>query len=85
VHRSRLAGAGGPALLRSSTGHAVVVSFLTTVFSFGNLAFSPHRGMASMGRLLAVGMAVALAATVLLLPVLLEAGRPGPQSPKRSR
>lgn len=74
VHRSRTAPPEGGHLLRTSTGRAVVVSFLTTIFTFGNLAFSPHRGMASMGRLLTVGMAAALAATALLLPALIGPG-----------
>lgn len=73
VHRYRT-GAPGSSLLRTSTARAVLVSFLTTIFSFGNLAFSPHRGMASMGRLLAIGMATVLAATLVLLPLLLRTG-----------
>lgn len=74
VHRHRIT-PGSTSLLRTSTARAVLVSFLTTILSFGNLAFSPHRGMASMGRLLAIGMAAVLATTLLLLPILL--GRPG--------
>lgn len=77
VHRSRSSGVAGGELLQTSTARAVVVSFCTTIFSFGNLAFSPHRGMASMGRLLTVAMAAALVTTVLVLPVLLRGGGEG--------
>lgn len=71
VHRHRIT-PEGTSLLRTSTARAVLVSFLTTIVSFGNLGFSPHRGMASMGRLLAVGMITVLAATLVLLPLLLR-------------
>jgi type IV secretory pathway VirB6-like protein len=48
---------------------------LTTVFSFGNLAISPHVGMASMGQLLTIGMLLTMVTTLILLPAML-AGRP---------
>lgn len=71
VHRIRSAPPDGMPLLSTSTARAVLFSGLTTIFSFGNLALSPHPGMASMGQLLALGMAVMLAATLILLPALL--------------
>ena len=61
---------GGP--FATSTSLAVLASGLTTVASFGNLGFSAHRGMASMGQLLTIGMIVMLAATLILLPALLR-------------
>ena len=75
VHRSRSAlpdsAHGNP--MRTSTGRAVVFSALTTACSFGNLAFSAHPGTASMGLVLAAGVLLTLAATVVLLPALLPA------------
>ena len=44
-------------ILHTSTARAVVVSALTTICSFGNLAFSPHPGTASMGQVLTLGLA----------------------------
>jgi predicted RND superfamily exporter protein len=44
------------------------------LFSFGNLAFSPHRGTASMGILLTIGVVFILVATLLILPAFLNQG-----------
>jgi len=74
VHRMRHEPPADGAPFRTSTSVAVLACGLTTVASFGNLAFSSHRGMASMGVLLALGMAVVLAATLVLLPALLRLG-----------
>src|SRR5690606_40861406 len=74
VHRMRYEPPADGTPLRTSTSVAVLACGLTTVASFGNLAFSSHRGMASMGLLLTVGMAVVLAATLVLLPALFRLG-----------
>jgi predicted RND superfamily exporter protein len=64
---------GGPASDRgSSTPNAVLVSSLTTLVSFGTLALSSHRGMASMGILLTIAIAFTLFATLVFLPALLQ-------------
>ena len=60
-------------LFDTSTMRAVLASGLTTVASFGNLAFSSHRGTASMGILLALGLAASMAATLIVLPAWLAA------------
>ncbi|ADJ28286.1 MMPL family transporter [Nitrosococcus watsonii] len=59
--------------LQTSTARAVVLSALVTVCSFGNLLLASHPGMASMGLLLSVGVALTLLCTLLLLPALLLA------------
>jgi len=59
-------------ILRTSTTRAVVVSALTTICSFGNLAFSPHPGTASMGQVLTIGLAFNLICTLVILPSLLK-------------
>lgn len=56
---------------RSSTPRAVLVSVLTTLMSFVALAFAAHRGMASMGQLLAIAIGFILFATLIVLPALL--------------
>ncbi|RMF84640.1 MAG: hopanoid biosynthesis-associated RND transporter HpnN, partial [Nitrospirae bacterium] len=71
VHRARAQLAGARHPLATSTARAVLYSALTTVCSFGNLAFSPHRGTASMGILLTLGVGFTLAVTLLVLPALL--------------
>lgn len=72
VHRARAAPPPDGDLLGTSTARAVVLSSLTTIASFGNLAFSPHPGMASMGSLLTVGMLAVLVCTLTVLPALLR-------------
>lgn len=64
-------GVAPSALVRSATGRAVVLSALTTLASFSALAFSAHRGMASMGQLLGLGLLVTLVCTLCVLPALL--------------
>jgi len=76
VHRAR-SGASTltDGLLGSSTSRAVFYSALTTVISFGGLAFSRHRGMASMGYMLIIGIVLTVVATLFVLPLLLPAGK----------
>jgi hypothetical protein len=71
--------AGSQSLLESATARAVYYSSLTTVGSFGALAFSTHRGLASMGLLLVFGLLYALAGNLLLLPALIELRRGSPR------
>jgi predicted RND superfamily exporter protein len=58
-------------VLASSTARAVWFAAVTTVLSFGVLAFASHRGMASLGRLLTLGVAATLIAYVVVLPAVL--------------
>jgi hopanoid biosynthesis associated RND transporter like protein HpnN len=62
-------------LLESSTPRAVLFSALTTAVAFGSMAFSAHRGMSSMGLLLAISLLFALLSTLIVLPALLAARR----------
>jgi predicted RND superfamily exporter protein len=70
VHRAKT-DKSGRSLLQTSTARAILFSSLTTLFSFGNLAFSPHRGTASMGLLLTFGVVFVLLATLVILPAFL--------------
>ncbi|MFQ5689538.1 MAG: efflux RND transporter permease subunit [Gemmatimonadota bacterium] len=72
VHRIRAAPPADGNLLATSTARAIVFSSLTTIAGFGNLAFAAHRGMASMGRLLTLGMLAVLFSTLVILPALLS-------------
>jgi hypothetical protein len=74
VHRMRTEDAAQ--LFDTSTMRAVLASGLTTVASFGNLAFSSHVGTASMGILLALGLAASMAATLVVLPAWLALRAP---------
>ncbi|HEX6996609.1 MAG TPA: MMPL family transporter [Gammaproteobacteria bacterium] len=71
VHRVRMGAGRRERLFDTSTSHAVLASALTTVASFGNLAFSPHRGTASLGLLLTLGMTMMVAFALIFLPAVL--------------
>jgi predicted RND superfamily exporter protein len=55
----------------AGTGRSVLLTSLTTLAAFGTLIFTEHRGLASFGQALALGVAAALVLSVLLLPELL--------------
>jgi hopanoid biosynthesis associated RND transporter like protein HpnN len=74
VHRMRTEPPEHGDPLATSTSRAVVACALTTIASFGSLAFSPHLGMASMGQVLTLGMTITLLTTLLLTPAMLRAG-----------
>ena len=59
-------------LMHSSTPRAVMLSTLTTIFTFAALSFSPHQGTASVGILLTMAVALLLVFTIFLLPLLLS-------------
>jgi hopanoid biosynthesis associated RND transporter like protein HpnN len=64
-------------LLGTSTAQAVLFSALTTMGSFGSLALSTHPGIASLGRLLLIGVTYTLLCNLIVLPALIAGrGRP---------
>ena len=63
-------------LAATSTPRAVLFSALTTVASFGSLAVSNHRGLASMGILLTIAISWSLVCSLLILPHILALARP---------
>jgi predicted RND superfamily exporter protein len=71
VHRFR-AEHGDVARTVAGTGRAVVLTSLTTLAAFATLMLAHHRGLASFGSVLAVGVSAALAFSVLVLPVALS-------------
>ncbi|MFN2333871.1 MAG: MMPL family transporter, partial [Wenzhouxiangellaceae bacterium] len=68
-HRAGLLTNGN--VLKSATARAIVFGALITAGGFGNLAFSPHTGTASLGLILAVGLSLMVIATLVFLPALL--------------
>jgi hypothetical protein len=72
VHRARSGRNAAGNLLETSTANAVVFSAATTVASFGSLAFATHRGMASLGQLLTLGVMMTVLCNLVVLPALLE-------------
>jgi hopanoid biosynthesis associated RND transporter like protein HpnN len=72
VHRVRSGELPDGNLLRTGTARAVLLSALTTMASFGTLGFSSHLGMASLGQLLTVGIALVLLCNLVVLPALVR-------------
>ncbi len=77
IYRFRMEPPATGSMLKTSTARALFFSTLTTILSFSTLSFSPHRGMASMGKLLTICIGSLMVTTLLLLPALLSfKGRP---------
>ncbi|HEX3625078.1 MAG TPA: MMPL family transporter [Verrucomicrobiae bacterium] len=61
-----------PGILSRSTGKAVLVSGLTAISGFGSLILAQHRGMQSLGQVMAIGIAMCMIAALTFLPALLS-------------
>ena len=59
-------------VLGTSTARAVFYAALTTMLSFGSLGLAPHRGIAAIGQLLTIGVALVLICYIVVLPAVLE-------------
>jgi len=55
--------------VRRSVGRALLLAGSTTIAGFGSLAFSTNSGMASLGKVCALGLTVMLLTAIYLLPV----------------
>ena len=74
LHRAREE--GNDAMDFGSTRRAVILTALTTTIGFGMLFFASHRGLQSLGIVMAVGSLSCLLAAIVLLPALLKFERP---------
>jgi predicted RND superfamily exporter protein len=61
-----------PNILARSTGKAVLVSGLTAIAGFGSLMLAKHRGIQSLGCVMAVGIAACMIAGLTFLPAVLN-------------
>jgi len=61
-----------PNILARSTGKAVLVSGLTAIAGFGSLILAKHRGIHSLGCVMAVGITTCMIAGLTFLPALLN-------------
>ncbi len=69
---NRYAEEGTPGILSRSTGKAVLVSGLTAIAGFGSLILAQHRGIHSLGIIMAVGIATCMIAALTFLPAFLN-------------
>jgi len=75
VHRAKVEPDAEGGLLATTTARAVFYSAATSIASFGALAFSSHRGIASLGMALVIGMAFILLTNLVVLPALIASDR----------
>jgi hopanoid biosynthesis associated RND transporter like protein HpnN len=78
LHDYRNRPRGRPYALGAAVGRGVLVAGLTTVLGFGTLITARHRGMASLGLALTLGVTFCMIAALVWLPALLRLldGRP---------
>ncbi|MBI2342310.1 MAG: MMPL family transporter [Deltaproteobacteria bacterium] len=55
-----------------STGIAVLLTSLTTLASFGTLAFARHKGIASLGLIMSIGTITCFITSMIILPCILK-------------
>jgi len=72
VHRYAQDGERNVPLAVVGTGRAILLSALTTMLAFGTLGISRHRGLASFGWVLLIGVGCCLIASLVVLPAVLE-------------
>ncbi len=68
IHRWRHEGRGKIHTIFSSTGKAIFLTSLTTMFAFGSLVFSIWRGFGQLGGALFLGVGACFLTTVIILP-----------------
>jgi len=71
IHRWQHEGKGKISTVFSSTGKAIFLTSLTTMFAFGSLVFSIFRGWASFGAALFLGVGACFLTTTFILPGIL--------------
>jgi predicted RND superfamily exporter protein len=75
VHRMRYEGERGMTEVLRHTGRAIIIAGLTTMTGFGSLALASHRGLASLGLSLLIGVGACVTTAIVVLPnVLVAAG-----------
>jgi len=78
---------GKLSIFSGSTGKAIIMSSLTSLFGFSSLLISQFRGMFDIGQLMSLGIAIGLVTAIFILPqilILLKPGKPDdePSPPK---
>ncbi|WP_179138094.1 MMPL family transporter [Candidatus Entotheonella palauensis] len=72
VHRMLESPKAALAPLAHSTGKAIVLTSLTTIVGFGSLMIARHNGIFSLGLLSVLAVACSLAASLVVLPLILR-------------
>src|SRR5262249_10074328 len=73
IHRMRLEEREGMTMVLRHTGRAILIAGLTTMIGFGSLALANHRGIASLGTFLLLGLGSCVVRATIALPNVLVA------------
>ncbi len=68
---------GKLSIFAGSTGKAIIMSSLTSLFGFSSLLISEFRGMWDIGELMSLGIAIGLVTAIFILPQILALLKPG--------
>jgi predicted RND superfamily exporter protein len=71
LHRYRIEGRGSIPIVIKYTGRAILLTSLTTMIGFGSMGLASHRGIASMGQVLFLGVGTCFLSSVIALPALI--------------
>jgi predicted RND superfamily exporter protein len=71
IHRVKLEGDRGLRVVMRHTARAIIIASMTTMIGFGSLALASHRGLASLGLVLLLGVGACLVTSTVVLPNLL--------------
>ena len=63
-------------IFSESTGKAIIMSSLTSLFGFSSLLVSQFRGMFDIGQLMSLGIAIGLVTAIFILPQILVLLKP---------
>jgi len=83
LHRFRMDRTVRPLGLTAGTGKGITITSLTTMFGFGSMMIASHRGMASLGFTLALGVGLTLLACWGIMPAWLEIRERSPKVGRR--
>jgi predicted RND superfamily exporter protein len=72
LHRYHQHPSSRPLGLSHGTGKGVAVTTLTTIVGFLTMVFASHRGIASLGFVLTIGLSLTLLACLTVMPAALE-------------
>ena len=72
IHRFKREGFTNTPRVLISTGKAVMLTSITTMFGFGSMMIAKYRGLASLGVLLVLGVGACFITSVFLLPPLVK-------------
>jgi hopanoid biosynthesis associated RND transporter like protein HpnN len=76
---------GKLSIFSGSTGKAIIMSSLTSLFGFSSLLISKFNGMFSIGQLMSLGIAIGLVTAIFILPQILVLLKPEKSGEKQDK